>query len=303
MKVRNPAELQTLDDDLNLFEETEWDFMAVVDTKANNYEYFNDIRDADFDVASNRLKEILPWVAIFVSVITVMVVITLKVTNFFDDSEWRELQGLQSVANGSGSTISSYVDGAEVSSQELIEVSEALRGYVSFLQMKNDYQILDMYCVGDSAFAKKYYECISRVLTIYDAEDCYARGLREFGSLVNVVRINRVLKKDGVYYCYAVLEYPTIYDVNEFINMQNQTFTMQFQGGTHISEDLVAKYLLEIVADSYVPRSNSELCIQFKEVGGEFLLVDDQFALKIAEEDYNIAVNQLLKILGSNLTT
>lgn len=302
MKVRNPAELNMLDEDLNLFEETEWDFMSVVDTKANNYEYFNDIRDADFDVTRNRLKEFLPWIAVFVSVITAMVVITLRVTNFFDDSEWRELQGLQSVANGSGSTISSYVDGTEVSSQELIEVSDALRGYVSFLQMKNDYKILDMYCVGDSAFAKKYYECISKVQTIYDAEDCYARGLREFASLTSVVRINRVLKKDGIYYCYATLDYPTIYDVNEFINMKNQTFTMQFQGGTHISEDLVAKYLLEIVADSYVPRSNNEMCIQFKEVNGEFLFVDDQFALKIAEDGYNIAVNQLLKILGSNLT-
>ena len=55
MKIRSANEIKSLDDELNLFEETEWDFLSVVDTKDTNFEYFNDIRDSDFD-KRNRFR-------------------------------------------------------------------------------------------------------------------------------------------------------------------------------------------------------------------------------------------------------
>ena len=33
MKVRSQYEIQSLDDELNLFEENDWDFMSVIDTQ------------------------------------------------------------------------------------------------------------------------------------------------------------------------------------------------------------------------------------------------------------------------------
>lgn len=301
MKIRSQMDVQSLDDDLNLFEETDWDFMAVVDTHGNNYEYFNDIRDSDFDVRKHSAKEFIPYIAMAISVITLMAIIAIRVTNFFDDSEWRELNGIQSIAVGTGAA--QRVDGADASPEELIEVSNALSGYLACVQAKSDYGVLDLYCDGKSKFAQKYYECTDGVKTIYDTNDCFARGLREFASYYRVQRINQVLKKGDAYYCYATVQYASIYDVSEFVNMHNQAFTMKFQGGTNISEAPVAKFLLEVISENPVPLSTNEVCIQMKQVGDEFVLVDDAFMLSMASDDYTVAVNQLLKLLGGNLTT
>lgn len=302
MRVRSQVEIQSLDDELNLFEESEWDFMSIVDTRGSNYEYFNDIRDTDFDIKKGKSHDVVAYAALFVSVMAVMVMVALKVTNFFDDSEWRELNKIQSVQGGVG--VTTVVDGGvEASAEELIGVSNALGRYVSCLQARNDYYDLDNLCAGKSEFAKKYYDSVNSVITIYDVNDCYARGLREFASYYKVQRINRVVKKDNVYYCYVSVEYPTIYDVSEFINMNNQSFVLKFQGGYNISDATVAKFLLEVIAENPVPRSNSDVCIQMKEVDGQFVLVDDSFMLAIASDDYSIAVNQLLKSLEGLLTS
>ena len=300
MRVRSASEVQSLDDDLNLFEESDWDFMAVVDTHSQNYEYFNDIRDEDFDVRKRKFKEYIPYILSFASLLIVAAVVVLRVTNFFDDSEWRELNGIQSVAGGTG--VVQYVDGTEASAEELIEVSNSLAGYVSYLQAKGDYNGMDAYVDGGSSFADKYYDCTNSVQTIYDVNDCFARGLREFASYYKVQRINRVIKKGDIYYCYATVQYSSIYDVSEFVNMHNQSFTMKFQGGTNISEAPVAKFLLEVVAENPVPLSLNEVCIQMKQVNGNFVLTDDDFILTMASDDYTVAVNQLLKLLGGVLT-
>lgn len=300
VRTRNQFELQSLDDELNLFEENEWDFMSVVETHGNNYEYFNDIRDADFEFRKFNITTIIPYASLAVAVLSIMLVVTLKVTNMFDDSEWRELNSIQSVHGGVG--VNTVEGGVEATPEELIGVSNALGSYVSYLQAKGDYFALDDACVNSSEFAKKYYECTDSVLTIYDVHDCYARGLREFASQYKIQRINRVIKKGDVYYCYVSAEYPTIYDVSEFVQMHNQSFVLKFQGGYNINEASVAKFLLEVIAENNVPRSVSDMCIQMKDTEQGFKLVDDSFILGVAEDDYNVAVNQVLKSLDSLLT-
>lgn len=301
MRVRAQADVQTLDDELHLFEEAEWDFMSIVDTRGNNYEYFNDIRDVDFDLRKPKVKEFLPYITIGLCIVTMMFIVTMKVTNFFDDSEWRELNSIQSAMGGVG--VAQVTGGREATADELIGVSNALNSYVGCVQMQSDYNGLDAMCVGKSQFAKKYYECVNSMMTIYDVHDCYARGLREFGALYRVNRINNVVFKDDIYYCYVSVEYPTIYDVSEFIHSNSQMFVKKFKGGYDLNEASISKYLLEVVASSPVPCSLSEVCIQVQESDGKFLLVDDSFMLGVAEDDYNIAVNQLLKSLDGLLSS
>lgn len=300
MKVRNPNEVQSLDDELNLFDEQEWDFMSVVETRANNYEYFNDIRDADFDVRKPTIREYLPHIAVAISLLTAIIVVAFRVTSVYNDPEWLELQGMQSVQGGTNNT--SYVDGTPVSAEDMVDVAGTINSYLSFFWNKSDYSGLDIYCVGKSTFAQKYYETTDGVSTIYDTNDCYARGLREFASYYKVQRINQVLQKGDTYYVYATVQYSTIYDVSEFVNMHMQTFMLKFQGGGNVSEAPVAKFLLEVIAENYVPLSNNDVCIQMKKVNGEFVFVDDSFLLQIASDDYQVAVNQLVKSLGGMLT-
>lgn len=294
-------EIQSLDDELNLFEENEWDFMSVVDTQGNNYEYFNDIRDTDFDIKKRNPTAIVSYVALAASVLAMMLIVTLKVTNFFNDDEWRELNNLQTIQGGG---VVTQVSGGEAATpEELIEVSNLLGGYIRCTQARGDYYSLDTYCVGKSEFAKKYYDSVNSVLTIYDINDCYARGLREFAGMYRINRINQVIKKDGVYYCYVTAEYPTIYDVSEYIQMNNQTFVKRFQGGYDINEASVAKFLLEVIDEKAPPSTTSDVCLKVKSSDGDLQLVDDSFMLSMASDDYSVAVNQVLKSLDSLLTS
>lgn len=297
MKVRSVTEIQSLDDELNLFEESEWDFMSIVDTRGNNYEYFNDIRDDDFEFRKTGVKDWFVYVACGLTVLTLMVMITLKVTNFFDDSEWRELNNMQSVY--SGNTVSYISGGEEASPEDLISISNLLSSYTRCLQAKGNYGALDDYCVDGSKFRSKYYGTVDNVETIYDVNDCYARGIREFGSYYKVLRINRVIVKDGVFYCYANVEFPTIYDVSEFVQTNNQSFVLKFQGGGNVNEASVAKFLLEVIEENYVPRTTSEVCIQLSKTDSGFKMVDDSFILSVCNDDYSVAVNQVLTSLGS----
>lgn len=301
MKVRSQYEIQSLDDELNLFEENDWDFMSVIDTQGNNYEYFNDIRDTDFDIRKVNPVTLISYVALATSILAMMLIVVLKVTNVFDDAEWRELNSIQSVQGGG--VVTQISGGEQATPEELIEVSNLLGSYLRCTQSRNEYHTLDAYCVGNSQFAKKYYDSVNSVITIYDINDCYARGLREFAAMYNISRINQVLKKDGIYYCYVTVEYPTIYDVSEFIQMNNQTFVKKFQGGYDINEASVAKFLLEVITESPPPKTTSDICLKVQSEDGDMMLVDDEFMLSMASDDYSVAVNQVLKSLDSLLTS
>lgn len=304
MKVRSQAEIQSLDDELNLFEENEWDFMSVVDTQGSNFEYFNDIRDVDFDIKKRNPVTIVSYSALFLSFMAVMLLVVLKVTNFFDDSEWRALNSIQSVQGGG--VVTEVSGGQEATPAELIEVNNLLDRYIRCIHAKNDYHELDGYCVGDSAFARKYYDSVNSVITIYDINDCYARGLRAFAAMYRINRINKVLIKDNVYYCYVSVDYPTIYDVNEFVQMNSQVFVKKFQGGYDINEASIAKFLLEVVDErlSSIPVTTSEVCLTLQEDdSGALKLVNDDFMLSMSSDDYSTAVNQLIKSLEGLLTS
>lgn len=301
MKTRTASEIQSLDDELNLFEENDWDFMSIVDAKGTNYEYFNDIRDADFDIKKREPLKFFAYSTAVVAVLTIMTLITLKVSNFADRSELEELQSMQNIG-GVSTAHSSIEDGVEAAPDALVDISNVLGEYSICLWNKSDYADLDSYCATKSQFAKKYYEATNSVLTIYDVNDCYARGLREFASYFKIHRINRVVVKDNVYYCYATASYPTIYDVSEYIMGHTQSFVMKFQGGYNVSDATVAKFLLEVINEDAVTSSSNDVCIKLVKDGDEFKLLDDEFILTMASDDYTVAVNQLVKSLGGLLT-
>lgn len=302
MIVRSAAEIQSLDDELNLFEENEWDFMSVVDSRGSNYEYFNDIRDSDFEVKKFKFREALVYISAAAAVIAAMFVVTIKVANPFDDSEYRALMNMQSVHGGA--TVTYVEGGTEAAPEDLIAVSNTLTGYASCLNAKQDYKALSTYCIDNSKFQTKYYESVNAVDTIYDINDCFARGLREFGGMYQLGRINRVTVKDDIYYCYAQYSHPSIYDVSEFVQSHSQSFMLKFGSGADINEETVAKFLLEVIDEdrALIPTTSGELCIQLKKVDGYMRLVDDSFILNACSDDYSVAVNQSLTSLNSLLT-
>ena len=50
MKVRTQTEIAKLDEELNLFDEVDWNFYEVLDTHETNFEYFDDSVDLYFTI-------------------------------------------------------------------------------------------------------------------------------------------------------------------------------------------------------------------------------------------------------------
>ena len=198
MKVRSAKELQDLDQEIDLFDSDSWDFIPLGSLEGQNFEYFNDIQDRDF-LKRNKLTVAKSFMgyscAIFIMLFCC--IWTIHYTGVLNDSDYKNAQKIQ---NPWSSSHSSYVYGVEVSSEELIEISKLLNNYMRVIKMEHDYTFLYDYCLNTSTFADTYYTNTAKIVDLFDSNDCYARGLRKFGGLCNVNRINKVIEKDGIYY-------------------------------------------------------------------------------------------------------
>lgn len=302
MKIRSPQEIQSLDDDLKLFEEDSWDFLSVVDNREENYEYFNDIRDTDFDKKSkaSSLKSFMP-VATMITVMVACVLITIKVTGVFDYSDYDKVASIQSV-NEQANTMT-YVTGTEATSDELISVSKVLSLYFTTLRNETAYENLYSCCASTSVFADTYYSATNKVQTLFDTNDCYARALREFAGFFNLNQINKVIVKDGIYYCYVDLSIPSATNIQEYVHLYSYNMTKNFSVEA-VNEANIVKYLLETTAENPVGVTTSEYCIKLqKQADGSFKILDDSMLLNKCIEAYTTAVSYITSILGGTLTT
>jgi hypothetical protein len=298
LKVRSINEIKSLDDEINLFEETNWDFMAVVDNHDTNFEYFDDIRDADFDKRKAvNMRDIIP-IACLVAVLILCSLTSMKILGVFDKSDYEAVVNIQSVNSVVATT---YVDGVEASSEDILAISSVLNKYFNCLKGKDSYDDLYNACLETSIFADTFYSAVDKVNTLYDKNDCYARAIREFGGSCSLSRINKVYIKDNVYYCYANIVVPTTSDMLEYVYLYSYNFTKEFNKYIP-TEAGVVKYLLTLMKDNQIPCTSTEVCFEFKYTNGEFKLVDDSYIADTCKDDYTSTVNQIASILGSTLT-
>lgn len=300
MKIRSNNELQSLDDELNLFEDTDWNFMSVIDTQAVNYEYFNDIRDSDFDKRNFKFwrEQVFPFITLFTVVIT-CICITIIVTGALDRSEYEQVLGIKSI-NQTG--VVSKVSGTQVDNITYLKISSTLESYFSTLQSESSYDSLDKYTSENSNFKEVYENTTSKISVLFNKDDCYARALRKFGSMCGLVRINDIVyNNNGTYYCYAYVKYPSKLDVQEYIHTFSYNFTKEFNNYLP-TEASIVKYMLELLEDNPLNCSSYEICIELVEEDSNFVIKDDSFITGICKDSYVIAVEQITNILGSTLT-
>lgn len=298
MKIRSTNEIKSLDDELNLFEEQDWDFMSVVDNYDNNYEYFNDIRDTDFDKRDkSNNKERLFYVGTITCLAFICIFAVLRVTVFSDRAEYEAVANMQNITQTSNIN---YVEGDNAESSEIIDISGVLNTYFNCINAQSDYDPLYSSCVKTSTFADTYYTATDKVETVYDTNDCYARALRRFASFCTLNKVSKVVVKDGTYYCYASVNLPTTADINEYIYMYSYSFTKEFQNGVFTEADVV-KYLLKNMEENKIPTTGTEVCIKFTKQDGVLKIADDSFLTSTCIDAYTTAVNQLVLILGNNI--
>lgn len=300
MKIRSANEIKSLDDELNLFEETEWDFLSVVDTKDTNFEYFNDIRDSDFDKRNRfRIKDYALQIIGLCAILAVCSIFAIRNSGIFDQDDYRQIADISSVNSGA---ITYYENGSDASSEDLIAISGVVNDYFKILQSKGDYNGMYNLCATTSNFADTYYSVTNKVQEVYDDNDCYARMLREFAGFCSVNKVTKVVVKDDTYYCYLSVNIPTASDVSEYAYLYQYNFTKKFANSVPTEAGIV-QYLLDTTNENPISCSSTEICIKFIKKDGSFKIIDDSFATSTCSDAYTSLVNQISKMLGANLTT
>lgn len=299
MKIHSLNEIESLDDDLNLFEETDWDFLSVLDNRDTNFEYFNDIRDTDFtrDFKTKFKENIFPIVSLIV-VLSTCIFLSVRVSGVLDNEEYNSVLSMQSVGNNTSKVDKSA--SSNISSDKFLKISETLNSYFKCLRNKKNYDNLYKCCSATSTFADTYYNSTNKIKVLYDKNDCYARALRIFGSFYNLSRVNNVTYKDRVYYCKADLTYPLSSDIHEYISMYSYNFTKEFSKYVP-TEASIVKYFLKLTDDNQIPCSTSSVNIKLIEKDGEFKIVDDSFITSNCIDAYTSSVNYITTILGTKI--
>lgn len=298
MKVKTKKELASLDEELNLFDESDWSFLEVQD--GCNLEYFNDIRDDDF--RKRGTKDVIRYSCIVLVVCSVFLISGVWLYNV--------TVGRTVLTDGDASSVADKVvklqrveDADKASDKDFIEISKITSSYFNILQNGTSYDVLNNFCLTSSTFYTTEKTFREKMEYSYDINDCYSRALRCFGKYFSMSKLNEVLVKDDVYYVYADMGYPDDEVLTEYFYIYASDMT-KFFNVNDITEQNVVKYIVQL-ADTYgIPSSNVEVCIKMcKTDSGDFVIMDDSFVTNQCTTSYTYATSQVIKILGGTKAT
>lgn len=294
MKVKTKQELKDLDEELNLFDETDWNFLEV--SGNDNLEYFNDIRDSDF---RKRTKEdILKYV-----IVTLLSCLVLVISGVW---LYDVTIGRYSRTSGDGSVpdivtgLKRVDDATNVSNEDYGKISSVISSYFNILKSGSSYDVLNNFCMTSSTFCSTEELFRDKMEYAYDKNDCYSRVLKCFGGYFSVSRINEILYKDDIYYAYVSLNFPDNDTLTEYFYIYANDMTKYFTSND-ITEQNIVKYIVKL-ADTYgIPTSSVEVCVEMcKDGNGEFVFMDDSFVTNRCTSSYNYAISQVTRILGAS---
>lgn len=298
------SQFSDLDEDLNLFEEDDWNFLSV-DATAYNGEYYNDIYDRDFKTTP-AYKVVLATVGVSILVaglgFSVYSMVSPYVKSQMYEKEYESTKALLTSEDAMLS-IERVAGGSQASSKEYVEVSKVVSGYFQVLSSGKNLAELNKYCEDTSIFANKYDSLVQSMEYAFDDSDCNARLLAKFGSFCSLNKINTIIEKDGVYYCYANISIPSADDMVEYVYLHQYDFTKHFTS-FDLDAGSITRYFLDVVNSSAVPRKAEEFCIELKrDACGNLYISDDSIIYVRCASAYGSAMNTISMILGSALTT
>lgn len=287
------------EEDLNLFDESDWDFLNITEN-SRNFQYFEEVPDIDFSYDEHRNVKLL-FFTILSSVLGVLVAILIVVCYEMYMSPVLSTQeeyekSLQLVDN----TRITHIEGASVGSDKLIDIASVVNTYFNTLKSQSDYENLNRLCLTGSNFVQVEGKYRKSAKSSYDEEDCYARALREFSRFIKLEYVDEIIYKDGVYYCYVMLSVPNSDELFEYLMGYRYEMTKSFKTSVldHVN---ITRYLLSVMANNDIPTKNKEYLFKITNIDGKYLINDDSQITNICTEAYNSAISNIVLILGGTL--
>lgn len=278
------------------FDDDTWNFMDVLDVQNSNYEYYNDIRDIEFDKKKPLVASDIFALAALMAIIALSGVILILVTGVFKDDGYSEVLAMKSVQQ---SNVTTYVSGEEVSSEELLSISSLLSSYFQVLASEQGYDALDAYCTGSSSFADTFNANTAKVVTLYDSSDCYARALSRFAMYCRCDEVTKVIKDNDTYYCYFNFRYPNTTDIQGYVHSNSYYLTKYFQG-KDITEENIMRCFLEMTGNNGLGYHSEEYCVKLINLGEDFALINDSFMVDVCSNAYSEYLKQCSAYLGGS---
>lgn len=299
MNIRADNHIQSLDDEIKIFDDDRWDLLDISNDTVN-FEFFNEFEDTR-EFESQRLNFFLT-IAQMVSLVIFACLILLGFASkigFFDKDG---LDEAQNIARYDTEVKTQYVEGEEGSNEDIIETSKVLGNYFNILKNEADYSLLDDCCLTSSTYTANYNNYTANMVDNYDMNDCYARALKSIGGDCRLNKVNKVIIKDNLYYCYASLNMPSYIDMYEYIYMHQYHFTKHFNT-VEITQANVLKYFLEVIEEDHIPMASKEYCIVFsKDANGNLKIQDDSQIYEDVSSVYTSAIQQIIQLLEGTLT-
>ena len=252
MKVKAKKELSELDEELNLFDESDWNFLNV--QSGSNLEYFNDIRDDDF--RKRGINDVIRYFVVTLIVCSIFLILGVWLYNI--------TVGRHVLTDGDANSVNDTVvalqrvqDAEKADDSDFIEISKVTSSYFNILQVGSSYDVLNNFCLTSSTFYSTEKAYREKMEYSYDTNDCYSRALRCFGKYFSLSKINEVLVKDDTYYVYANMGYPDDDVLTEYFYIYANDMTKFFNVNS-ITEQNVVKYIIQL-ADTYGIPSSTEI--------------------------------------------
>lgn len=301
MKIRTKEELEQINASLATYSENQWDFLGVVEQKAENYEYFNDMRDVSFDKPIRKTAHTLRTVictAVGVLLIAALALFLLYKGGVIGLSD-KAYQDVKGAANINQQAELQVIKGDKASTDERVAVNNQISNYLATLQQQGGYSSLDN-IVKDSNFNNTYTNYTDQIQSSFDLNDCYARALRAFGSYIRLKSVDEVIIEPGTgeYYAYIQVYYPAEYDVKDYVNANRYAYTKHFTSVNSLDTASVMRYMLDNLAVAkFSPSTSKYIQVRLIKQDGQFILVDDSVFTELAIQGYTECVEQIMNIL------
>ncbi len=293
--MKTKANIVELDTELDLFDINEWDFNKPFD---NHAEFLSNIDDMDlFNTGFSSFISRIPMFLYSILAIGLLgTVIMIAIQMWRPSKEYLELSALEGPMKQKKTV--EYVEGSETSDEDIIAVSKISSVYFQILNSEKGYSLLDDLCLEGSSFYKEYNTNLNKIRYSYDMHDCYVRLLCYYGTYCKLNKVERLVEKDGIYYCYLDLTAPSKEDIQSYIKLYAYNFTKHFTV-TDFTESNIVRYMYSMEGASRIPCSRQIVCITMrKNAEGNLMILEDDAITRLCIDAYEETLNEVSKLMG-----
>lgn len=281
----------------DIYDETDWKFESIPDVEFFGEDLSEFYKEPFYKTFVKKVSFILWWIISLVSVIFFGIAICLRLTHSTDSNE--------TVANGLATVEQQplkmeRVDGTPATSSELIDISSIFSEYTYILSTQEGYSDLSMLCKEESNFCQAEQANREKSQYALDQYDCTARAYRGIASKISLTRVDDVIYKDGLYYCYVTLEIPDEDALFEYYLRYSYEMT-QFLNVKGVSMTSISEYVNQTIDYPDYPMTCKEYLFTVEPVDNEFVLTDDSTITSICDSVFDMAVYQITEISGRKL--